>query len=82
MIATRVTTILAIALIGVLVNSAAAVVSQAYAAGGLMQLVPHSSQDVYSRHYYMPLKAQTLLSSLVMMRQKGNVITSGSGDRS
>jgi hypothetical protein len=38
-------TILAIALIGVLVVSASAVAPEAYAAGGLMQLVAYGAQD-------------------------------------
>jgi hypothetical protein len=44
MITIRIATILAIALSGVLVNSSA-VVSQAYAAGGLMSLVAHASDQ-------------------------------------
>jgi hypothetical protein len=39
--------ILAIALFGVLVISAVAVAPEAYASGGLMQLVAHGAQDVY-----------------------------------
>ena len=39
--------ILAIALFGVLVISAVAVASHAYASGGLMSLVAHGAQDVY-----------------------------------
>jgi len=43
----RIAMILAIALFGVLVISAVAVAPEAYASGGLMQLVAHGAQDVY-----------------------------------
>jgi hypothetical protein len=46
-IKTKIGTILALGLVGVLVNYAAAFGSQAYAAGGLMGLVAHGAQDVY-----------------------------------
>ena len=47
MIKTKIGTILALALIGVLVNYAGAFASQAYAAGGIIGLVAHGAQDVY-----------------------------------
>jgi uncharacterized protein YlxW (UPF0749 family) len=47
MITTKIAAILAVGLIGILVNYATAVVSQAHAAGGIMGLVAHGSQDVY-----------------------------------
>jgi len=45
MIKTRIAIIIAIAMIGVIVNSAA--IPKTYAAGGLMSLVAHGAQDVY-----------------------------------
>jgi hypothetical protein len=45
MIKTRIAIIIAIAMIGVLVNSTA--IPKTYAAGGLMSLVAHGAQDVY-----------------------------------
>ena len=45
MITTMIATILATALNGLLVISAAAVAPKTYAAGGLMQLVAYGSQD-------------------------------------
>jgi hypothetical protein len=43
----RIAMILAIALFGMLVTSAVAVVPVVYASGGLMSLVAHGAQDVY-----------------------------------
>jgi hypothetical protein len=47
MIKTRIATIIAIAKIGVIVNSAVASLPKTYAQGGLMGLVAHAAQDVY-----------------------------------
>jgi hypothetical protein len=55
MITSRIVTILAITLIGVLVISAAAIAPEAYAAGGLMQLGAHGAQDSNSQTSNNPL---------------------------
>jgi uncharacterized protein YlxW (UPF0749 family) len=55
---TKIGTILALGLVGVLVNYAGAFASQAYAAGGLMGLVAHGAQDVYLTNQVNKLQSE------------------------
>jgi uncharacterized protein YlxW (UPF0749 family) len=57
-IKTKIGTILALGLVGVLVNYAGAFASQAYAAGGLMGLVAHGAQDVYLTNQVNKLQSE------------------------
>jgi hypothetical protein len=80
MIKTRIAIIIAIAMIGVLVNSTA--IPKTYAAGGLMSLVAHGSQDVYltgNPTVKLKFDVNRLQSHLAKLRSEENKSQSSGG---